>query len=143
MASGIEQIAAMNLDRVENGPVLSALEKSARPENTGYTVDGYEVHVRPDLVTRLRELMGYATNAHFEYVFGNPVLCTTSRVIFAMASGTSSLALHLPENLWGLPYEEFGKPWRASGRVDKKTTPNSEDEEHFPKLVIAAYSSAS
>jgi hypothetical protein len=127
-----------------NDKVRFELHKTATPEgaSTGYSVDGYEVHTHPDLVGRLRELIAYVPDAHFQYVFGIATLQTAASKIFAVARGTFSLCLYIDgETIWGRQYEEFGTPWRqgyawARGRIHTK-----EDEELLAELVRRAYSS--
>jgi hypothetical protein len=134
----------MKVDRSKNGHIIVVLETLARPENSrsGYAVDGFEVHVHPDLVERLHELARYSPAAHFKYIFGTPVLCTSTGVVFAMARGTSSLILYLPGNLWGQPDEEFGVPWRQGFAWITGRPQTAEDEKHFAELIATAYSSA-
>jgi hypothetical protein len=134
----------MSVDFERNAQIVNALERVAVREHasSGYTVDGYEVRVHPDLVARLRELMTYIPNARFEYVFGTPTLCTAAGDIFATVNGTKYLSLHLPENAyWGTHYEEFGKLWRQGSAWTMGRPHSQEDEERFASLVGIAYSS--
>ena len=91
----------MSIDFRRNANVLTALFNFAKPkERTAadpYVVRGYELHARPELVDRLKHLMSYAPDAQLEFAYGIPILCTPKGRAFAIAGGTHSLYLYLPE----------------------------------------------
>jgi hypothetical protein len=123
--------------------MLQYLRENAKPVHarSGYAVDGFEVHTHPGLVSRLRDLMVYTPGARFEYAFGTPMLCTAEGAIFATASGTDSLHLHLDGVTdWGWPYAEYGDPWRQGSSW--KRLPSQTDKEFFGTIMQAAYLSA-
>lgn len=136
----------MSIDLARNGQVFHYLKKWGQKENQrgGYSVGGYEVCVHPDLVDRLRQLAIATPKANFEYLFGTPVLTTLEGKIFASASGTSSLALYLPNNMtWGRRYEEFGEGWRQGSAWPKDLGHIPSADEMLSALLGEAYSSAS
>jgi hypothetical protein len=107
----------MPIDFRKNANVLAQLFGLAKPKQRTsadpYVVDGYELHARPDLVDRLKDLMAYAPEANLEFAYGIPLLCTRKGRAFATAGGTHSLHLYLPEEMkWGVPYPEYGGQWR-------------------------------
>ena len=138
----------MTIDLRKNAAVLEAIQSFAKPKqrakNDSYSVEGYELHAHPDLVDRLKELMTYTSGARLEFVFGIAVLCTPSGRIFATAGGTSSLELFLPDETWGRPYPEYGKPWRTgrAWHAGAGISHTQEDEAHYASLVRVAYSAA-
>jgi hypothetical protein len=133
----------MSVDIDRNKQLVKALKRVSTPENagSGYTVDGYEVRVHPDLVARLRELMIYVPAARFEYVFGAPVLCTAAGMIFASVSGTVYLNLRLPKEAdWGTHYEEYDELWRQGPAWARRRSHTQEDEDRLAALLREAYS---
>jgi hypothetical protein len=138
----------MAVDFTKNAAVLTAIRSFATPkqpaEDKRYVVDGYELHAHPDLVDRLKELVNYTSGASLEFAFGIPMLCTVSGRIFAIAGGTYSLRLFLPDGTWGQLYPEYGEPWR-SGRARHAGAGRShtqEDEKHYAALLRLAYLAA-
>lgn len=99
----------MSIDFRKNANVLTAVQKFSKPKertiSDPYVVDGYELHARPELADRLRNLMaGGAPGARLEFAFGIPMLCTSTGRVFATAGGTHSLSLFLPEEeSWATP----------------------------------------
>jgi hypothetical protein len=137
----------MLIDFRKNANVLTALEGSAkrneRMANDPYVVEGYELHACPDLVDRLEKLLAYTPGAKLAFAFGTPTLCTLSSRIFATAAGTHSLSLYLPEEEgWGLPHQEYGKPWRQGYAWARSRPHTPEDEQHLASLLRRAYSAA-
>jgi hypothetical protein len=137
----------MPIDFRKNANVLAAVHEVAKPKqrtpSDPYVVDGYELHARPDLVDRLRNLMASTPEAKLEFAFGIPMLCTPTGRVFATAGGTHSLFLFLPEEeTWGQPYPEYGRQWRQGfpGTRGRPHTPKDEDQ--LVSLMRLAYSTA-
>ena|ERR1700722_11761310 len=138
----------MSIDFRKNAKVLMAVHKFAKPkERTNsdpYVVDGYELHARPELADRLKNLMACSTpGARLEFAFGIPMLCTSTGRVFATAGGTHSLSLSLPEEEnWGNPDPEYGEPWRQGYAWTKGRHHTPEDEEQLISLLRYAYAAA-
>jgi len=81
----------------KNAPLFECLQKRATSqpvgERTAYDIDEYEVHTHPDLCDFLWSLNPYLKGA----AYGYPILSEPGGVIFGVATGTSFLALRLPE----------------------------------------------
>lgn len=113
-----------------NAALLAFLEKQAvhsdsRNKST-YDLDEFELHTHPDLCEHLYGLNPWCKGA----AYGIPVLATDRGVLFAMARGTSTLALRLAETdraaaigHGGRDFAEAGPDWVAfeAWRVDGAT----------------------
>lgn len=138
----------MSIDFRKNANVLTAVQKFSKPKertiSDPYVVDGYELHARPELADRLRNLMaGGAPGARLEFAFGIPMLCTSTGRVFATAGGTHSLSLFLPEEeSWGNPDPEYGEPWRKGYAWTKGQPHTPNDEEQLISLLRHAYAAA-
>jgi len=138
----------MSIDFRKNAKVLTAVHKFAKPKerthSNPYVVDGYELHARPELADRLKNLMACSTpGARLEFAFGIPMLCTSTGRVFATAGGTHSLSLFLPEEEnWGEPNPEYGEPWRQGYAWTKGRPHTPDDEEQLISLLRRAYASA-
>jgi hypothetical protein len=137
----------MSIDFRKNANVLAAVQAFAKPkERTAsdpYVVDGYALHAHPDLVDRLKSLLVHTPEARLEFAFGIPMLCTPAGRAFATAGGTSSLSVFLPENeSWGIPYPEFGVPWRLGSAWARGRPHTAEDDIQIASVLCLAYSAA-
>lgn len=137
----------MTIDFRKNANVISAIYSFATPKHATrsdpYVVDGYELHALDSLASRLREFVHHVPEAKFGYVYGIPVLSTSSGRIFATAGGTHHLYLFLPDdNTWGEPCKEYGKPWRVGWMRVAGRPHTPEDEENYAALLRSAYLNA-
>jgi len=102
-------------------PKSAALESLLRKQGvkgTGdvYDLDGWQLHTHPDLCERLQSLNPFCCHG----LYGVPVLASDRGVLFGVATGTSLLALRLPEPEFmeakvagGRVYTEGGEGWIA------------------------------
>jgi hypothetical protein len=138
----------MSIDFRKNANVLTAVHKFAKPKertnSNPYVVDGYELHARPELADRLKNLMARsAPQARLEFAFGIPMLCTSAGRVFATAGGTHSLSLFLPEEEnWGNSDPEYGEPWRQGYAWTKGRPHTPADEEQLVSLLRHAHAAA-
>jgi hypothetical protein len=99
-----------------NAPVLAYLAAGAAISDApgAHNVDEYVLHTHPDfedVMTRLaRELDARARGA-----YGYRVLTTRHGLLFALAAGTSTLGVRLPERAWPMALEFGGMPWPEAG----------------------------
>lgn len=137
----------MTIDFRKNANVISAIYSFATPKQATasdpYVVDGYELHASDSAASRLQEFVHHVPEAKFSYVYGVPVLSTSSGRIFATACGTHSLYLFLPiDNTWGEPCKEYGTPWRVGCLRVVGRTHTPLDEENYAALLRVAYLNA-
>ncbi len=135
----------MPLDFRKNANVVSHIYSFAKQKQPTaadpYVVDGYELHARPELENRLKELAKDIPEAQFEYVYGIPVLYTAAGRVFATAGGTHYLDLYLPEGHdWGKPSDGYGEPWRTG--YAWATASGSPSDQELHSLLRLAYSTA-
>lgn len=108
-----------------NQQLLEDLKQRAvprQPSNASpFDIDDYELHTHPDLVERLYALAESLPQPCRGAIYGYPVLAA-NEVVFAVAMGTSLLAMRLPENMHkmaqeytGKPYPRWGPEWTAFG----------------------------
>jgi hypothetical protein len=99
-----------------------------------YDLDGWQLHTHPDLCDRLRAL-----NPHcYRGVYGVPVLSTEEGAIFAVAMGTSLLALRLPEAEAVEAATSGGRGWTDGGDEWLAVEPWSTDESTLKRWCRAA-----
>ena len=137
----------MSIDFRKNANLLAAVQTFAKPKqrtpSDPYVVDGYELHTHPDLIDRLKNLMASTPEAKLEFAFGVPMLCTPAGLVFAIAGGTFSLSLLLPEEeTWGEPHPAYGRQWRQGFAWAVGRPHALEDEHQLVSLCRLAYSTA-
>lgn len=76
-----------------NRDVLEHLRRFAEPARTEYRLGPWEQHVHPDLCERLEQVAGGARSVG---VYGHCALVGRAAVLYAVAFGTSRIALRLP-----------------------------------------------
>jgi hypothetical protein len=101
-----------------NAPVLAHLAEDAvytgAPSGARYDVDDYSVRTHPDLADAL-DALGRDVGVRRRAAYGVPVLATPGGVVFALARGTHSLGLRLPDREWPLAIEMGAMPWLEVG----------------------------
>ncbi len=100
-------------DSILNRDVLAYLRSRARP-GTGdrYDVDGWELHVHPDLWLRLGEVAG--SKEAVVPAYGVAVIVVDGAVA-ALAEGTSTLLLRLPGRPAGIEPGHWVEPLCSAG----------------------------
>jgi hypothetical protein len=95
-----------------NHALLQALQARSEPaRGSGYDLDGFELHAHPDLCDHL-----YALNPHCkEAAYGYPVLATERGILFAVAIGTSFLALRLADRERAAAVDQGGRAFAEAG----------------------------
>ena len=115
---------------------LRDLLKKQGVKGTGdvYDLDGWQLHTHPDLGDRLRSL-----NPHcFKGVYGVPVLATERGELFAVAMGTSLLALRLPDAEAAEANAAGAREWADGGPGWLAVDPWSTDETILKRWCRAA-----
>jgi hypothetical protein len=101
-----------------NDTVLTHLaadaEYTGAPSGARYDIDDYAVRTHPDLVDALGAL-GRDVSLWRRAAYGLPVLATPGGVLFALARGTRSLGVRLPDREWPLAIEMGAVPWSELG----------------------------
>jgi hypothetical protein len=121
----------MSIDLRKNANVLTAVHKFAKPkertDGDPYAVDEYELHARPELADRLKNLMACSTpGARLEFAFGIPVLLLKS-----VPRAEQSLVTMMRANRT----QSYGD----SGTLAAWTTRKSTRLRHRPKLGSAPH----
>ncbi len=98
-----------------NAALLAFLERQAVPSDSrnksNYDLDEFELHTHPDLCEHLYSLNPWCKGA----AYGVPVLATDRGVLFAMARGTSTLALRLAGTDRAAAIESGGRDFTEAG----------------------------
>lgn len=105
----------------ENAIVLAHLRQvalPARPSDEPFVLDGYALRTHPDLAERLDELAAALPTECRASAFGVPVLVAPSGVVFAVAGGTSEVALRVAPHddaaaraVGAQPHASYGPGW--------------------------------
>ena len=119
---------------------LRDLLKKQGVQGTGdvYDLDGWQLHTHPDLCDRLRSLNPQA----YQGMYGVPVLSTGRGALFAVAMGTSLLALRLPDAEAAEAKAAGARDWSEGGDGWLAVEPWSTNESTLKRWCRAAQSQA-
>ena len=99
-----------------NAPVLAYLADGAAISDapSAHNVDEYVLRTHPDVEEALTRLAA-DLDARARGAYGHPVLVTRHGILFALAAGTGTLGLRLPDRAWPMALEFGGMPWPEAG----------------------------